>query len=134
VIDDTEANPEAIRRLVLCSGKFYYDLVNSDYRQAYEQVALVRVEQLYPFPIADLEALLDRYPNLEQIVWAQEEPKNMGAWDFIAFRLHKLVGGTVPVDYVGRRRSPSPAEGSSAAHRTNHAKIVEYAFNWEFED
>ena len=133
VIDDAEADPDKITRLVLCSGKFYYDLVTSEHREEYDKVALVRVEQLYPFPVDELKAVFKRYPNLEQVVWAQEEPKNMGAWDFMAFRLNKLLGGWLPVDYVGRRRSSSPAEGSSTAHKTNHAMIVEYAFNWEFD-
>lgn len=133
VIDDAEADPDKIRRLVLCSGKFYYDLVSSDYREQYDEVALVRVEQLYPFPIPDLQAIIERYPHIEQIVWAQEEPKNMGAWEYMAFRLNRLVNGALPVDYVGRRRSPSPAEGSATAHKTNHAMIVEYAFNWKFD-
>lgn len=133
VIDDHEADPDKIRRLVFCSGKFYFDLVESEYRQQYDSVALIRVEQLYPFPIPELKAIIERYSHTEQIVWAQEEPKNMGAWDYLAFRLNKLVEGTIPVDYVGRRRSPSPAEGSLAAHKTNQAMIVEYAFNWEFK-
>lgn len=134
VIDDAQADADRIRRLVLCSGKFYYDLAESEYRPQYDEVALVRVEQLYPFPIPDLREVLERYPKVEQIVWAQEEPKNMGAWDYIAFRLERLVNRAIPVDYVGRRRSPSPAEGSPAAHKTNHAKIVEYAFNWKFDE
>lgn len=133
VIDDAEVEADQVRRLVLCSGKFYFDLINSEYRQQYSRVALVRVEQLYPLPVPDLEAVIARYPKLEQIVWAQEEPKNMGAWEYMDFRLRKLTGGALPVDYVGRRRSPSPAEGSLTAHKTNHAKIIEYAFNWEFE-
>ncbi|MBZ0294302.1 MAG: 2-oxoglutarate dehydrogenase E1 component [Anaerolineae bacterium] len=133
VIDDPAADPEKIRRLVFCSGKFYYDLADSEYREQYSEVALIRLEQLYPFPIPDLQAIIERYPHAEQIVWAQEEPKNMGAWDYLAFRLEKLVNGTLPVDYVGRRRSPSPAEGSLAAHKTNQAMITEYAFNWEFK-
>jgi len=133
VIDDAEADPDKIRRLVLCSGKFYYDLVSSDYREQYDEVALVRVEQLYPFPIPELQAIIERYPHTEQIVWAQEEPKNMGAWEYMAFRLNRLVKGALPVDYVGRRRSASPAEGSATAHKTNHAMIVEYAFNWKFD-
>jgi 2-oxoglutarate dehydrogenase E1 component len=96
-------------------------------------VALVRVEQLYPFPIAALSDAIERYPNIEQIVWAQEEPKNMGAWEFMSWRLERLVAGRWPVNYVGRRRSSSPAEGSLTAHRTNQAMIMEYAFNWEFK-
>ncbi|HLV36146.1 MAG TPA: hypothetical protein VKY59_13560, partial [Spirillospora sp.] len=111
----------------------YYDLVSSDYREQYDEVALVRVEQLYPFPIPELQAIIERYPHTEQIVWAQEEPKNMGAWEYMAFRLNRLVKGALPVDYVGRRRSASPAEGSATAHKTNHAMIVEYAFNWKFD-
>ena len=134
VIDDPAADPEQIQRLVLCSGKFYFDLVGSDYRDQYPQVALVRVEQLYPFPVPELQAIIERYPHIEQIVWAQEEPKNMGAWDYIGFRLERLVNGALPVDYVGRRRSASPAEGSPTAHKANHAMIVEYAFNWNFND
>jgi 2-oxoglutarate dehydrogenase E1 component len=133
VFDDELADPDKIDRLVFCSGKFYYDLLRSEYREQYDNVALLRVEQLYPLPIPELEALIERYPNARQIVWAQEEPKNMGAWDYMAFRLDRLVQGRLPVDYVGRRRSPSPAEGSPSAHKANHAMIVEYAFNWEFE-
>ncbi len=134
VIDDAGANPAEITRLVLCSGKFFFDLVQSDYRAAHPEVALVRVEQLYPFPVPDLQEIIERYPHVKQIVWAQEEPKNMGAWDYIGFRLERLVKGALPVDYVGRRRSPSPAEGSSTAHKTNHAMIIDYTFTWKFEN
>lgn len=133
VIDDPAADPTQVRRLVLCSGKFYYDLVTSEYREQYPQVAIARVEQLYPFPVSDLQQVIARYDNLERIVWAQEEPKNMGAWEFMSWRLERLVEKRLPVDYVGRRRSSSPAEGSATAHKTNHAMIVEYAFNWEFD-
>ena len=73
-----------------------------------------------------------RYQNLKQIVWAQEEPKNMGAWEFMGYRLKKMVGMGIPVNYVGRRRSSSPAEGSSTAHNVNQSMIIDYAFNWDF--
>ncbi len=132
VIDNTQADPKEITRLVLCSGKFYYDLVGSELRSQYPHVAVVRVEQLYPFPMADISAIVARYPNVTQIVWAQEEPKNMGAWEFMGYRLKKLVGIGIPVNYVGRRRSSSPAEGSKTAHNVNQSMIVEYAFNWTF--
>jgi 2-oxoglutarate dehydrogenase E1 component len=132
VIDDAKAKPGQITRLVFVSGKFYYDLVNSDYRAKHPHVALARVEQLYPFPVNELEKIVKRYKNLNQIVWAQEEPKNMGGWDFMNYRIKKLVGPTIPVNYVGRRRSSSPAEGSSTAHKVNQSLIVGYAFEFEF--
>jgi len=133
VYDDADADPEQVTRLVFCSGKFYLDLVNSEYREANPHVALVRMEQLYPYPVEELQVVLKRYPNLTQIVWAQEEPKNMGAWSFMGYRLKKMVGMGIPVNYVGRRRSSSPAEGSSTAHSVNQSMIIEYAFTWDFK-
>ncbi|MCU0513920.1 MAG: 2-oxoglutarate dehydrogenase E1 component [Anaerolineae bacterium] len=132
IIDDAAADPAQINRLVFCSGKFYYDLVTSEHRAQYPHVAVVRVEQLYPFPAAQMQLILARYPQVQQVVWAQEEPKNMGAWEFMGYRLKKLVGMHLPVNYVGRRRSSSPAEGSKTAHQVNQAMITEYAFNWVF--
>ena len=133
VIPDLEVPAKDVRRLVLCSGKFYFDLVGSEQRAQNKQVAVVRVEQLYPFPTADLEAVFASYPNLQEIVWAQEAPKNMEAWEFMSWRLERLAAGRWPVNYVGRRRSASPAEGSPAAHRKNQSMIVEYAFQWQFK-
>ncbi len=133
VIDDVAADPAQVKRVAFVSGKFYYDLIGSDLREKNPQVALVRVEQLYPFPADDIQAVLARYPNVEQVVWAQEEPKNMGGWDFMQYRLKKLIGPTIPVNYVGRRRSSSPAEGSKTAHQVNQSMIVEYAFSWTFQ-
>jgi 2-oxoglutarate dehydrogenase E1 component len=133
VLPDPSADPEQVTRLVLCSGKFYYDLVESEHRAAHTHVAVARVEQLYPFPVKELRALIESYPNLTQIVWAQEEPKNFGAWEYIGWRLNRLVDGRLPVDYVGRRRSASSAEGSKTAHVKNQSLIVEYAFTWLFD-
>jgi 2-oxoglutarate dehydrogenase E1 component len=133
VVDDPHAENESVNRLVLCSGKLYIDLITSDLPEAHPEVAITRVEQLYPFPIDSLKALFDGYPNLEEIVWVQEEPKNMGAWEFMNWRLKRLIDGRLPVNYVGRRRSPSPAEGSLTAHTTNQAKIIEFAFSYQFD-
>lgn len=132
VIDDLEADPQKVDRLVFVSGKFYVDLVESKHRSEYPNVALVRVEQLYPFPADEIDSILKKYSNVKQIVWAQEEPKNMGEWDFMNYRIKKMVGQKTPVNYVGRRRSSSPAEGSKTAHQVNQAMIVEYTFNWAF--
>jgi 2-oxoglutarate dehydrogenase E1 component len=134
VIDDASVKVKAVQRLVLCSGKFYYDLATSEHRPQHPEVAIARVEQLYPFPQDDLNAVIGRYPTLREIVWAQEEPKNMGAWEFMSWRLERLVDKRLPVNYVGRRRSASPAEGSLTAHRANHAMITEYPFTWKFEE
>lgn len=132
VIDDPNVNPEEVTRLVFCSGKFYYDLVGAEFSEHYPDVAIVRVEQLYPLPVPELTKVWERYPNVKQIVWAQEEPKNMGAWAYMGYRLKKLVGMGTPVNYVGRRRSPSPAEGSKTAWAINQAMVTEYAFDWDF--
>lgn len=133
VIDDENVDPDDVTRLVFVSGKFYFDLMGSEWREKHPEVAVVRVEQLYPFPAQQLDAVIKRYTNVKQIVWAQEEPKNMGAWDFMNYRLKKLVGRNLPVNYVGRRRSSSPAEGSKTAHNVNQGMICEYAFNWKFD-
>ncbi len=132
VIDDPSADPELVDRLVFVSGKFYVDLMESEQRGKSSNVAVVRVEQLYPFPAEDIKAIIARYSKIKQIVWAQEEPKNMGAWDFMNYRIKKLVGIQMPVNYVGRRRSSSPAEGSKAAHQVNQSMLIDYAFNWDF--
>jgi 2-oxoglutarate dehydrogenase E1 component len=147
VIDDAEADPEQITRLLLCSGKLYYDLITfpdpstvtdedkngKTYRETRPDVAIDRVEQLYPFPADALRKVIERYPNLKEIVWVQEEPKNMGGWDFMGWRLKKLIGGRLPVNYAGRRRSSSPAEGSKTAHNINQGMVVDAAFNHEFD-
>ncbi len=123
VLDDADANPEGVRRIILCSGKIYVDLVSSKLRAA--DTALVRVEQLYLFPAEDVAAAVARYPNAAEIVWVQEEPENMGAWPFVRPLLAEFA---LPVRYVGRPRSSSPAEGSLAWHNINQAAIIEQAF------
>jgi 2-oxoglutarate dehydrogenase E1 component len=133
VIDDPHVNPEEVTRLVFCTGKFYYDLVGAEFSEAYPNVAIVRIEQLYPLPVPELSEVWEKYPNVTQIVWAQEEPKNMGVWDYMGYRLKKLVGMGTPVNYVGRRRSPSPAEGSKTAWAINQSMVTEYTYDWDFE-
>jgi 2-oxoglutarate dehydrogenase E1 component len=135
VIDDVleGRDPSQVTRVVFVSGKFYYDLIGSELREKNPHVAIVRAEQLYPFPAEEIQGVLAGYPNVNQIVWAQEEPKNMGAWDYMQYRLKKLVGMNLPVNFVGRRRSSSPAEGSKTAHQVNQSMIIEYAFTWSFQ-
>ena len=131
VIDDGDARARAksIKRLVLCSGKVYVDLISSERRVAATDVAVVRVEQLYPFPKMALSEVLDTYKSLEDVVWLQEEPENMGAWEFMRPLLEELIGERAPLRYIGRIRSSSPSEGSSAWHQLNQKVLVEQAFD-----
>ncbi|MFN8877168.1 MAG: 2-oxoglutarate dehydrogenase E1 component [Gemmatimonadota bacterium] len=125
VIDDPRlGTPEAaasVRRVVFCTGKVYYDLVA---KGPGPEVALVRVEQLYPWPAATVAAVVDRYPNVEDVVWAQEEPKNAGAWTFVAPRLRVSTGNALELRYVGRPDRASPAEGYASDHAEEQARIV----------
>ena len=129
VIDDDDAagRRAKVTRLALCSGKIFVDLVGSEHREA-EDVAIIRVEELYPFPAAELRDVLGRYPNAAEIVWVQEEPQNMGAWGFIAPHLRELTDDGLPVSYIGRLPEASPAEGSSDDHNEEQARIVAQTF------
>jgi 2-oxoglutarate dehydrogenase E1 component len=133
VIDDAEARQRAssIRRLVLCSGKVYVDLVSSEKRQSSNQVAVCRVEQLAPFPRVALREVLDAYPSLTEVVWLQEEPENMGAWDWVRGQLEETIEDRCSLRFIGRVRSASPSEGSGAWHQINQRRIVEEAFTLE---
>jgi 2-oxoglutarate dehydrogenase E1 component len=130
VLDDEEARrqPGKIRRLVLCSGKVYVDLVSSERRKTRNGVAIARVEQVYPFPFEQIRDLLDAYPALREVCWVQEEPENMGAWEFVRSLLEQLLDGRWPLRYIGRVRNSSPSEGSAAWHAINQRAIVEQAF------
>jgi 2-oxoglutarate dehydrogenase E1 component len=112
---------EEVTRLVLCSGKIFYDLSEAERPQ---QVALVRVEELYPWPHAAVGSLLDFYPSVKEVVWAQEEPKNMGAWTYVSPRLRAAAGNAMPVTYIGRPERASPAEGYQASHQREQKRIV----------
>jgi 2-oxoglutarate dehydrogenase E1 component len=130
VIDDAEAQARAakVRRLILCSGKVYVDLITHEQRQHSPAVAIARVEQLYRFPDNHLQAVFEKYPKLAEIAWLQEEPANMGAWEFVQPKLIELIDGRWPLRYLGRPRRASPAEGSMAWHRLNQKNIIEQAY------
>src|SRR6187455_2310028 len=116
VIDDADMRGRAksVKRLVLCSGKVYVDLISHEGRAAATDVAICRVEQLYPFPNVALAEVINGYPSLSEVVWLQEEPENMGAWEFMRPLLEEAFDGRWPLRYVGRARSASPSEGSMA--------------------
>jgi 2-oxoglutarate dehydrogenase E1 component len=127
VLDDPTDFKDGIRRLVLCSGKVYYDIVGHELRAKAPTVAVARVEQLYPFPSKRTGALLASYPNLQEVVWAQEEPQNMGAWRSIRHRLEEARPRDVPLRYVGRPWRASPSEGYPTAHLREQDRIVREA-------
>jgi 2-oxoglutarate dehydrogenase E1 component len=124
VIDDPAADHEAVTRLVFCSGKLYYDIVGHEQRTTAENVAIARLEQLYPFPVDAYAEVVSAYPNLKEVVWAQEEPQNMGAWRTIR---HRLEAPRVPLTYVGRPWRASPSEGYPTAHLREQDRIVRAA-------
>jgi len=127
VLDDPEASSrrETVTRVVLCSGKVYYDLIASEARKAAPHVAVARMEQLYPLPEAALAQLIAAYPNAKDLVWVQEEPKNKSAWRFIATHGSDMLPG---IRYVGRPERASSAEGYYNAHLAEQARIVAEAF------
>jgi 2-oxoglutarate dehydrogenase E1 component len=128
VIDDPSASQqrEQVRRLVFCTAKMYYDLLS---KRSGNAVALVRVDELYPWPHDEIGRIVDLYPAIEDVVWAQEEPKNMGAWSYIWPRLRASVGNVQALRYVGRPERASPAEGYESAHKTEQARIVAEALD-----
>ena len=125
VLDDAGA-PDRVRRVLLCSGKVYYDLVAKRAEVgSHREVAIIRIEQLYPWPSDSLKTICERYRSAREWVWVQEESQNMGAWTFVAPRLKELMG--LEVQYVGRDASASPATGSKLVHDREQAEIVEAA-------
>ena len=131
VIEDQQArlNPSRVRRLILASGKICVELAASRERAEHSDVTICRVEQLYPFPEDDLRTALEGYPHLEEVVWMQEEPRNMGAWEHLKPEIAQLIDGRWPLHYLGRPASASPAEGSAARHNANQAMLIRQAYD-----
>jgi 2-oxoglutarate dehydrogenase E1 component len=130
VLDDPAAAErcDRVERLALCSGKIYHEIDASERRGAAENVAIARVELLYPFARDQLSEVISSYPNLKEILWVQEEPKNMGAWNFVHPRLEALARDDQKLRYVGRPERASPAEGMAELHEMEQHRIVTEAF------
>jgi 2-oxoglutarate dehydrogenase E1 component len=126
VLDDARPAGErdGVTRLVLCSGKVYYDLQGHDRRAEVEGVAVARLEQLYPFPAEEIAEVIAGYPTLEEVVWVQEEPRNMGGLTFVGPRLRPVVPRELPLRHVARPERASPAEGKAGDHRREQERIV----------
>jgi 2-oxoglutarate dehydrogenase E1 component len=131
VIDDPDSpsKREEITKLVLCTGKVYYDIVAHEARPEAAHVAVARVELLYPFAENELRSLIESYPNLKRVTWVQEEPRNMGARAFMRRRLAPILPKGMEYTYVGREFRASPGEGYAAAHRAEQRRIVEVALD-----
>ncbi len=131
VIDDgtVAERREAVKRLVLCSGKVYVDIMTADSRPQEPEVAFARVEQLYPAPLMELKKVLARYPHLQEVVWMQEEPQNMGAWEFLRPHLITLLANQLPLGYIGRPRLATTSEGSSSWHKYNQDTLIKRAYD-----
>ena len=127
LIDDAEiSNREAVKRVVMCSGKVYYDLAEARRKTEDRRVAIVRLEQFYPFPLQAIREMLSRYANTNELIWAQEEPQNMGAWRALRHRLEEATPN-VPLSYVGRPWRASPSEGYPTSHLREQDRIVREA-------
>ncbi len=132
VIDDPMSARQAkkVRRLILCSGKVYVDLISSELRGKSPDVAIARVEQLYPRPKEEVAAIIERYVKLEEIVWVQEEPQNAGAWKYmLPFLRRKIIKKRFPLSYIGRKRNSSPSEGLFSMHKYNQDLLIQQAFS-----
>ncbi len=125
VIDDAEAKVAKVKTLVFCTGKFYYDLWDKRDELGRDDVALVRVEQLFPLPAEEMRAVIKKYKNADDLVWAQEEPRNMGAWSFILMHLDEARQFRV----ASRRFYGAPAAGSAVRSKRRHAQVLEYVFD-----
>ena len=135
VLDDhTVANPAAIRKILLCSGKVYYEVLAArEARKATDETAahtaIVRIEQLYPFPEVEIRAVIERYKSASGVVWVQEEPRNMGAWIFMRTRLQRIMANEArALGYAGRPESASTAPGSAKVHTREQAELLDQAF------
>ena len=132
ISDPPPAGPAKVTRLLLCSGKVAYDLLAARAKAGGETIAVARLEQLYPFPEAQVAAEIARYPGLEELVWVQEEPENMGAWSFVLPRLTGRVsakGRALPLLYAGRDASASPATGFQKTHELEQTLLIDAALS-----
>ena len=129
VLDDSVKAKKDVDRLIFCTGKIYYEAKRRAKELGMEnKAAIVRIEQLYPFPKEQVDKIIKSYKNVQSISWIQEEPQNMGAWSFIRPRLEEIIGTKHTLDYIGRRYSGTTAEGTGQAHAMEQARIIDEAF------
>jgi 2-oxoglutarate dehydrogenase E1 component len=125
----TSAQAAKVDRIILCSGKVYYDLLARRRKSGKDSIALVRVEQLYPFPAQQISSELARYPNLKRVVWCQEESKNQGSWNFVMEQLQAIVKAPAVLAYVGPEATASTAPGHASLHVARQEKYLHAAID-----
>lgn len=124
ILDDKNANPTKTKRILLCSGKIYYDLLEQKEKEKADHISILRIEQLYPLPLLQIENLKEKYKNVKDWVWIQEEPVNMGAWSYLL----RVMNGIIPLRVISRPESASPATGSYKAHEREQKQLITAAF------
>ena len=133
VIPETDKhNKSKVRRLILCSGKVYYDLRTARREREMSEVAIVRVEQLYPFPEKDLASIIQQYKNVEDVVWCQEEPMNQGAWYSSQHHIRRVLysyGPDLHLHFAGREASAAPAAGYTSLHNKQQSQLIDDALD-----
>jgi 2-oxoglutarate dehydrogenase E1 component len=130
VIDEIdEIDPKKVKRIVMCSGKVYYDLLETRRSRSLEDVAIIRIEQLYPFPQKEFDKIIKRYKNAKMYIWCQEEPQNQGAWDQIKHRFYPLTSKGKPLHYVGRSTAAAPAVGYRTVHVSQQEQLIDEALS-----
>ena len=122
-------SPDKVKRVIACSGKVYYELLQKRRDEAIEDIAIIRIEQLYPFPYDEFKAVLAVYSNAKELVWCQEEPKNQGAWFYTQHRLVKCLPNGWNIEYVGRHSMAAPAGGYPSLHTKQQIDLVNRALN-----
>ena len=125
VLDDSKVRSSNVKTLVFCTGKFYYDLLAKRDELGREDVALVRLEQLFPLPVAQMRKIIEKYSKAEEVVWAQEEPRNMGAWGHLLVHFDEAKTFRV----ASRRFYGAPAAGSSVRSQRRHAEVIDFVFD-----
>ncbi len=126
-----QQDKSAVTRLIVCSGKVYYELLQKRREHELNHIAIVRVEQLYPFPYDDIKKLLDEYPNLKELEWCQEEPKNQGAWFLVRSRFEKFLSSNVRLVYSCRVPMAAPSAGHAAMFKKHQAEVINRALSLE---
>lgn len=121
--------PQQVKRIIFCSGKIYYDLFESRKKQKNNDTMIMRLEQLYPFPFDQVSEIISQHKDVEDLRWVQEEPRNMGAWNFALERFQKILPNNRQIQFVGRLPSASPAAGSFQMHLAEHKLLLEQAFD-----
>jgi 2-oxoglutarate dehydrogenase E1 component len=125
---DAEIDAAKVKRVIACSGKVYYDLVKKREEKKAGDVAILRVEQLYPFPHKAFAAEIKKYPNATEVVWCQDEPQNQGAWFFVQHYIHENLLDGQKLGYAGRPASASPAVGYAHLHQDQQKALLDQAF------